>query len=380
VMALACTWGKGLRRADKVVEAITGAVDKLAGTPIGGDKVKYQNGGNLCYGKKFCINDIPLIVKKHPNATTRLNCQDINTTIAMFSTILGCDVRLIRLVPTGGATTINTNKIKVFGRQSETNEPFEYHEVAAKPDLPIAERPVWDACLRVDFDANPAASPPGDFDLAVGLTMHQTGTDMGYRKRLLVTGSQNCILAEVETDGLRYPQEVPGDGPATPAPDPYFQERRVNFQKLMAGVPVSGATTPELLLRFEQWLTGVAREGFRRRLDTSESADTVLFTPLSPVVTGGSPMLAEVVMADSGAQAVDVFLTLAANHAGVLNPVRIGDFGLQDPGRAVLFIRGPIVAFLSDANDEVDPPSNFDAALRLDENLKPILEAVSRSA
>jgi hypothetical protein len=379
VMALACTWAKGLKRADEVVEAITVAVDKLAGTPIGTTEVvQYQNGGNLCDRKKFSIRDIPLIVKRHPNATTKLNCQDINTTIAMFSTILGCDVRLIKLLPKPPATTIDTNPVKVFGRTRATNEPFEFHEVAARPGGPIDERPVWDACLKVDFDPNPAASP-GDFGLPAGLAVRPTARDMGYRRRLLVTGSLNCDIAEVESDGLRYPGELPADGPATPAPDPHHRARRERFAELMADAPVSGPTSQDLLGRFQTWLAGVARQGFRRQVDTGEALVPVSFTPLSAVVTGGSRMTAEILVAESGEQAIDVLLALAANYAGTLTPSKVGDFALQEPGRTVMFVWGPIVAVLSDANEEVDPSSNFSAALQLVENLKLVLEATLSS-
>jgi hypothetical protein len=86
-------------------------------------------------------------------------------------------------------------------------------------------------------------------------------------------------------------------------------------------------------------------------------------------------MAVEVFMAESGQQAVEVFLALAASYTGGLEPSAVGDFALEDPGRTVLFIRGPIVARLSDANEEVDPPSNLNAAVLLDEHLKPVLEA-----
>jgi hypothetical protein len=376
VMAQACKWAKGLRDEDRVVEAITVAVDGLAGTPIGGEVVRYQNGGNLCYGKVFEINSLLDIVEKRPHATTQLNCQDINTTIAMFSTILGCDVRLISFHP-NGAPKMHTNPVKMFGRTNATNEHFGYHEVAARcgqPVLPIHERPVWDACLKVDFDVNPAVGPPADFDLPKGLAIAQTRRDLGYRIRLLQTASQNCIIADAELDGLRYPLTVPDDIP-TPISDPFYIARRLSFQNLMSGVPVSGPTPSDLFLRFEKWLATVTKEGYRRRLDIGDPKVTVLFTQLSPAVTGGSPMTVQVLIASGGEQAAEVFLTLAANYTGVLEPTNVGDFGLEDSGRTVLFLRGPVVAILSDANEQVDPTSNFSAAVRLDEHLKPVLEA-----
>jgi hypothetical protein len=374
VMERACAWAKGLRDADAVVDAITAEVFGLGGRQIGTEVVQYQNGGLLCDPKVFYVDDFLMIVNSHPNAPTKLNCQDINSAIATFSTILGCNVRVIRLRSKPPATTIDTNEIKVFGHRNVTNKFFEFHEVAATPGLPIRERPVWDACLMVDFDPNPAAGPHA-FELAKGVAIQQNRRDLGYERRLLVTASQDCIIEEVERDGLRYPEREPSDGPATPGADPYYRTRQQTFRTLMAGVPVSGPAPDDLLVRFENWLAGVTKEGFRRRLSIGDPPVTVLFSQLSAAVTGGSPMAVEVFMAESGQQAVEVFLALAASYTGGLEPSAVGDFALEDPGRTVLFIRGPIVARLSDANEEVDPPSNLNAAVVLDEHLKPVLEA-----
>jgi hypothetical protein len=380
-MSIACRWAKGLRRREPVLDAITAAIDQFAGTPIDCRVIRYDDLGSLCFGDKiFRIHKIPFILERHPNAPTKLNCQDLNTAIATYAAILGCAVRVIKFLPCGTEddATFGTNPIKVFGDRSSAPTRFKYHEVAAKDGRPIRERQVWDACLRIDLDSAPETSPPGDFELPTGLTIHETGTDMGYGLRLLDACSQNGPIVPAEVDGLRYPGRLPDDGPATSAPDPYFYALRQQFKNLIDDdVPESVLKSSGLPNMFETWLADVATTGFRRQVDTDDPpGDPLEFTPLLPGVTGGGLMSVEVFVAKNREQAVDVFVTLAASYAGVLKRCEpnLGDLALQDPGRAVLMLRGPIVTVMLGDRDQTDAQSGLAEAYRLDDALREFYE------
>lgn len=377
IMQLACTWAKGKKNAAAVTEAIMAAVDALAGTPIGraGTTVKYGDLGALIGGggKVFGVRELMLIVNRDPSAPRHLNCRDLNTAVAINATILGCPLRLIRLCPTSqdNGATIGTNPIKIFGEASAGIQSFQYHEAAAIPGPPIDNRQVFDACVRVDFDAQPQLNPPGQFKLPKGVAIHTTPADMGYRKRLLTPGSQNCLIQEVEEDGLRYPDAVPTDGPASPTPDRYFTRRREHFAAQMREVPNSDpqpGMPPDAIQSFLK--SNADQVGFPRSVIVGELQAALSFTPIRPLTAEIKGVETSMVQAENRQQAVDILATLAAEYAGTLERREFGDFALHDPrSNAVLMLRGSVVAEISGEAAPDAAPSALTEASRLDDAL-----------
>jgi hypothetical protein len=385
VMQLACTWATGKRDAKTVMEAITAALDGLAGTPAGrtGRVVRYGDLGSLVAEKVFSVALLLLIVNSDRQAPTRLNCRDLNSALAIMATLLGCPLRVIRLRPTSPipGATIGTNPIKVFGQPAPGIQSFQYHEAATVPGPPIGNRQVFDACVRVDFDTQPQVSPPAQFRLPVGVAIHQTGADLGYRKRLLTPGSQNCVIEEVEDDGIRYPNALPGDGPASGVPDGFIRERRQHFMELMGQIPVSSPQPTMPPNALEAFLTTNAEpEGFPRNVPVGEQQILLSFTPIKPFTADDGRTETSVVQAKSRRQAIELFATLAAEYVGTLELRDFGDFALHDPrSGTVLMLRGPVIAEISGSAASPDEaPSALTEAGRLDEVLNRFFTAPSR--
>jgi hypothetical protein len=374
---LACGWATGKRDANAAMEAITAKVDALAGTPIGrtGGSVGYGGLGALTAGKMFSVRILLKIVNAQAQIPPELNCRDLNTAVAINASLIGCPLRLIRVRPASPAPMFDTNPIKVFGESASAVQRFRYHEAAAIPGPPIGKRQVFDACVRVDFDTQPQLAPPSDFRLPAGVAIHQTPADMGYRKRLLAAGEQSCPLDEVEIDGIRYPgdseAELPGDGAASPAPDPFFRERREHFAALLSKAPNSLPRVDISSDAMSLFLTSNEEvKGFPRSVMIGEQKALLSFTPIKPLTPDNGQVGTSVVQAETRQQAIDLFAALAADYAGTLERYEVGDFALRDPtSGAVLLLRGSVVAEISGDLKGDPAPAGLSEAKRLDEEL-----------
>jgi hypothetical protein len=380
VTDLACRWAKGKRDANAAMEAITAAVDALAGTPIGrtGGVVGYGALGALIGGggKMFSVRILLKIVNAQAQIPPQLNCRDLNTAVAINASLIGCPLRMIRVKPASPApdATFDTNPIKVFGESAPAAQQFQYHEAAAIPGQPIGNRQVFDACVRVDFDTQPQLAPPSDFRLPAGVAIHQTPADMGYRKRLLAAGEQGCPLEEVEIDGIRYPgdteSDLPIDGAASRALDPFFKQRREHFAALLSNVPSSLPRAGSPQSAVEQFLSGnLEVRGFPRNVMIGEEKALLSFTPIKPLQQNNGQVDTSVVQAETRQQAIQVFAALAADYAGVLERFEVGDFALRDPkSGVVLMLRGSVVAEISgDLKGDTAPAAMSEAKLLDDE-------------
>jgi hypothetical protein len=385
MMQLASEWANGTSDAKAATEAITAAVDDLAGTPIGrsGRVVGYGDPGALVADKRFSVSILLEIVKARDQIPPRLNCRDLNTAVAINATLLGCPVRVVRLkptTPTPGAA-MATNPIKVFGAAAAEPFSFGYHEAATIPGPPIDNRQVFDACVRVDFDTQPQQTPPSQFRLPAGVSIHQTTADMGYRKRLLTPGSQNCLIEEAEGDGIRYPDDLPADGPASVIADPFIRQRREHFASVLSkqptSLPLPGTSSNEI----QQFAaSNLEDEGFPRNVPVGELETVLSFTPIKLSAFNGR---VEISIADARdrQQAIELFARLAADYTATLESRDdIGDFTLHDPrSGAVLMLRGSVVVEINVRRRGTDEaPSILNEARRFDAMLNRFYTTPSR--
>jgi hypothetical protein len=383
MMQLATTWADGTRDAKEATEAITAAVDDLAGTPIGrtGRVVGYGDPGALVADKRFSVSILLDIVAAQDLIPRRLNCRDLNTAVAINATLLGCPMRVIRMKPTSPApgASMGTNPIKVFGASAAEPFSFGYHEAATIPGPPIDNREVFDACVRVDFDSQPQQPQPSQFRLPAGVAIHQTTADMGYRKRLLAPG-QNCLIEEAEGDGIRYPDDLPPDGPASAVADPFIRQRREHFASLMRQMPNSLPQPGSPVDAIQSFVTSnVEPTGYPRNVLVGELQTALSFTPIRAFSTADGRV--EVSVADAGnvQQAIDLFATLAADYTATLEPRAIGDFTLHDPRSGnVLMLRGTVVVEIAGEGRTDAAPSTLEEASQLDATLNKFFTTPSR--
>lgn len=385
-MALACKWARSARTPEKILEKIAAEVDGLAGTPIGnqGQVVHYhESGAPLCMDQKFFIDGVFRIVKRHERAPTQLNCLDINNTVAIFATLLGVPLRMMRLTADGGPSArFETKPIQLFGQSDPVIKRFSRHEVAVMPGLPspFGSRQVWDACLRIDFDRAPDVNPPATFGLSTGLRLDARAPGVGYLGRFIATDCEKYKLGEVHTDGLRYPERLPHLGDAASGPEPDLLALRQYFASLVAKGPESERTSPDADEKFDTWLALRAdTASFRRRVSIGEKDPvTRVFTPLEPAAWQNRGMSGHVLRAKNRAEAVEAFASLAADYTGALEEVEkereLGDFAMQDRGRTILMLRGPVVSLLCSTDDAPSPQAAFSAGKTLDTALTDFFE------
>lgn len=100
-----------------------------------------------------------------------LNCTDCATAVATFANVLGCDLAIRRISPPERAVQFKTNAVVPIGvdpSQAGT-EKFAYHDVPVGIAATDAMEHVYDACLMIDRDSNPARRKSADYKLANGL-------------------------------------------------------------------------------------------------------------------------------------------------------------------------------------------------------------------
>ncbi|HZI86996.1 MAG TPA: hypothetical protein VFD48_09190, partial [Pyrinomonadaceae bacterium] len=144
-------------------------------------------------------------------APRNVNCTDCATILSSFANILGCDLTQSRI-----GSRFLTNRIELIGSASPISTSFNFHEVAWEfPSMGMAS--LYDCCLRVDGDANPADS---NFSMPILGTDTPLGTpgSGGYHFRLIAAASNGSIPGEMK--GTRVRRKIDGQTTTTMRLDP----------------------------------------------------------------------------------------------------------------------------------------------------------------
>ena len=189
VLEYACGWAHGAHTADEAARGVTEGVFAL-----GPHVVTYDcPGGGASHYSALGFDCTSFLdrLRGGPGSGQYVNCSDCATFVSTFANVLGCDLWQSRM---GWGFALNP--ILAIGSaqwQTACGWPsFNYHEVAWEGDCG-ADDDVFDGCLEVDGDANPAG-PPHHGLLPCDLRFGQVG-DMQYRDRLATAtpgGSANC--------------------------------------------------------------------------------------------------------------------------------------------------------------------------------------------
>jgi len=160
---VACSWAAGA----ETMEAAAGAITRRLHTFSRGSR-RAMFGDNRSFfqlddedadwcGSIFRLTDFLDLLEGRSNDSFdwRWSCAVCSTAAQTFAAILGCSLRIKKLVERFNAT-YDLNPIWLIGEQRERPEQFFHlHEVAI--DEP--SRRIFDACLRLDEDADPSALP-----------------------------------------------------------------------------------------------------------------------------------------------------------------------------------------------------------------------------
>lgn len=193
VLDYACQWALGAGTAVQAAGGVTRGVNQLGPNVVaydcpGGGYSWYSGGGFDCTA--FLER-----LKGGIGLGYYVNCSDCATFVSTFANVLGCDLWQSRM----GSGFFHLNPILAIG--GSTWEPachgvdgwsdgFGYHEVAWTGACDSNER-IFDACLKVDNDADPTG-PPQTPLLPINMRFGFPG-DMDYRDRLTVPADRpNC--------------------------------------------------------------------------------------------------------------------------------------------------------------------------------------------
>ena len=189
VLNYACRWADRSKITDDAACRITKEIFNLGPQVIEYDCV--GNGGTAYSIGDFDCTEFLERLQGGPGLGKYVNCTDCATILSTFSNILGCDLWQSRM-----GYYFDLNPILAIG--SNVWQPacgwsgFSYHEVAWKGNCDVNDE-VFDACLKLDGDADPTAAPHTEL-LPCKMIFGNTGDGL-YRNRLEYVspgGSSNC--------------------------------------------------------------------------------------------------------------------------------------------------------------------------------------------
>ena len=191
VLDRACMWAFGATSRDAAAARVTRSVYEL-----GPSVVQYDCPGNGYSNYSDGVFSCAAFLQRLAGGFglgIYVNCSDCATIVSTFANAVGCDLWQSRMGPLTG-WDFDLNELLAIGSNVWMTAcgwgSFSYHEVAWKGGC-TANDPVWDGCLQVDGDADPASAPHTPL-LPVNLRFG-TPSSMEYLDRLVAPASRpNC--------------------------------------------------------------------------------------------------------------------------------------------------------------------------------------------
>jgi hypothetical protein len=186
VLDYSCNWALLSTTADDAATKITSNIYTLGPATLiydcpGGGGSQYTGGSSF-----YCTQFIDRLKGGVGNGQF-VNCTDCATIVSSFSNILGCDLWASRM-----GWYFDLNAINAIGYSNWIScgwSGFSYHEVAWKNNCTETDA-VFDACLQVDGDADPAHAPHTSL-LPTNINFG-TCSSNEYRWRLSPPGASGC--------------------------------------------------------------------------------------------------------------------------------------------------------------------------------------------
>jgi hypothetical protein len=182
-LEIACTWASGATDADGAATAITQNFNASG-------MVQYDDlYGATRYGSEiFAFSQMIDRLNGGFGLGVLVNCTDCASSIVTLANLVGCDLWACTMEP-----RFAMNKVITIG-SSEWAVPFGYgfgyHEVAWKGDATENDH-LFDACLKVDGDADPTTAPHTPL-LPTNMLFGDCQT-LNYRLRLCAPTEEGCL-------------------------------------------------------------------------------------------------------------------------------------------------------------------------------------------
>jgi len=227
VLDFACAWASGI--------TITGTLaDAAASTAKAIESALFDLGKRalvpLVYGEpnylsadatQFALTTFLKTVAGIPPSgkTAEVDCGDMSAALQVFANALGCGLgrHRIQQKQSIGGVGFDTNPLRLIGKPSARADFYSWHDVTVRRDPNPDDDRVFDSCLMVDYDSNPASATKSKFHLAGGVDRGALSGVSGFNwVRRLVKQSDwpNCEGVEFNTPCIE--QCVDAQSPAQP--------------------------------------------------------------------------------------------------------------------------------------------------------------------
>jgi hypothetical protein len=362
MLDLACLWARGARSRTEAAAHITQAVNRLGGSTLFYDAEVGAPHYTVLGGSRFLGDAFLDRLRGGNGAGPLVNCSDCATIVSTFTNLLGGELWQSKMGLVGPGFRLNPILAIGSSEWSTLHGGFGFHEVAWTGDCD-AEDLVYDACVSLDADANPAAAPHVP-QLPLGMRFGRPG-DGGYRDRIALPADRDECAPQ---PALRIRRAV------ADVPPPALRLPPLSRRALAMRTHTAEAPSVEEGWRFEgfswfgvelgpDWLPA-ARESFDAprpvqavapRADAQRPARTrVIVSTWRTLRQPRALLRIEVLETDSAASAREAMLEAAADIAspGLRRwlPDEDGETGVAlDSGALALFTRGNLMLAMRSA-------------------------------
>lgn len=200
-LEIACGWAAGSTNADA-------AATRIADRYYNSGRVKYDDvSGATAYGLgTYMLSEMIERLNGGPGLGIKVNCTDSADTVSTLSNLLGCDLWQCRM-----ASGFDLNPILAIGFPPPDPWPqwsgFNYHEVAWKGACTENDN-VFDGCLMVDGDSDPAKAPHSWLLPTDMLFGNCSSSTMNYRQRLCPPGTDGCDRCQPQPGTTRQRRPI----------------------------------------------------------------------------------------------------------------------------------------------------------------------------
>ena len=190
VLEHACRAAAGARNTDEAAELLTQWVFSLGDVGVlSYDELSSGSSSLTIPGMQTfkCTKFLRVLSRELPTPAS-VNCSDCATILSSFANILGCSLTQSRI-----GNGFLTNRIKKIGQGSPIRQSFSFHEVAWKFQSVGTAASLYDCCLQVDGDDDPASNPfrpKLGINIPLGVPGRVLGRD-GYQFRLIAPNGQS---------------------------------------------------------------------------------------------------------------------------------------------------------------------------------------------
>lgn len=178
VLDWACVWAHGVKVTSTADQAAATAAKRIeqglfdlgtrANVPLEYYGLTQYTPSDSGVGQFFLTDFLALLAGQPAPGRMGVNCTDCAAAVVTFANALGCGLELHRIQRNDGGVGFDTNPTVKIGDAAPSGDFFGQHDIAIRRGATANTHHVYDACLMVDHDSNPASLKSSNLGLAHG--------------------------------------------------------------------------------------------------------------------------------------------------------------------------------------------------------------------